>query len=83
LIGLFGITPGLGKTLQAIAVMCYYRENWPCLVVVPSGVRDQWRIEILKLIGEYVKENDVNVILNGSSPLSGTILSASALPGPD
>lgn len=30
---------GLGKTLQAIACICYYRQLWPCLIVVPSSVR--------------------------------------------
>ncbi len=33
---------GLGKTLQAIAVMCYYRSDWPLLVVCPSSVRMSW-----------------------------------------
>jgi SNF2 family DNA or RNA helicase len=29
---------GLGKTLQAIAVAAYYKEDWPVLVVAPSSV---------------------------------------------
>ena len=33
---------GLGKTLQAIAVMTYYRSDWPLLVVCPSSVRLTW-----------------------------------------
>lgn len=61
----------MGKTLQAIAVMCHYREHWPALVVVPSAVRGQWRTELLKFIGEFVKDDDINVILKGNSPLKG------------
>ena len=33
---------GLGKTLQALAVMSYYRSDWPLLVVCPSSVRFTW-----------------------------------------
>ena len=33
---------GLGKTLQAICVACYYRTEWPVLVVSPSSVRYAW-----------------------------------------
>ena len=34
---------GLGKTLQALCVVCYYKREWPLLVVVPSSVRFAWR----------------------------------------
>ena len=51
--------------------MCHYREHWPVLVVAPSAVRNQWKTEILKLIGEYVNESDINIILKGNSPLEG------------
>lgn len=33
---------GLGKTLQAITVVCYYRSEWPLLVVCPSSLRLAW-----------------------------------------
>ncbi len=33
---------GLGKTLQAIAVTTYYKDEWPVLVIVPSSVKLQW-----------------------------------------
>ena len=33
---------GLGKTIQAICLACYYRDEWPVLVVVPSSVRFDW-----------------------------------------
>ena len=34
---------GLGKTLQALCIACYYRREWPLLIVVPSSVRFAWR----------------------------------------
>lgn len=37
--------PGLGKTLQAIAIACCYEENWPVLVICPSSVRAMWANE--------------------------------------
>ncbi len=33
---------GLGKTIQSIAIACYYRDEWPLLVVCPSSVRMYW-----------------------------------------
>lgn len=33
---------GLGKTIQAICVACYYRTEWPLLVVSPSSMRYSW-----------------------------------------
>ncbi|KAH0621362.1 hypothetical protein JD844_022546 [Phrynosoma platyrhinos] len=38
---------GLGKTIQAIAVSYYYRNEWPLLIVVPSSLR---RIPTSKVI---------------------------------
>lgn len=37
--------PGLGKTLQAIAIACCYAEDWPVLVICPSSVRAMWANE--------------------------------------
>lgn len=46
---------GLGKTLQSIgisdkiawtypkALACYYKSDWPLLVVTPASVMDQWK----------------------------------------
>ncbi len=37
---------GLGKTLQAIAMVAAYREEWPLLILAPSGLRANWLDEI-------------------------------------
>lgn len=40
------VRPGLGKTLQALAVAAAYHEEWPLLVIAPSGLRANWTDEI-------------------------------------
>ncbi|KAK9794347.1 hypothetical protein WJX73_008577, partial [Symbiochloris irregularis] len=37
---------GVGKTVQAIALACCYRESWPLLVVVPASLRLAWAEEL-------------------------------------
>jgi SNF2 family DNA or RNA helicase len=35
---LLGDEMGVGKTIQAIAVSCVYKEDWPLLIVCPSSL---------------------------------------------
>ena len=42
---------GVGKSVQAIAVMSWYSADWPVLIVCPSSLRLNWRSEILKWYG--------------------------------
>ncbi|CAM9093811.1 unnamed protein product, partial [Hapterophycus canaliculatus] len=37
---------GTGKTLQALAVMGCYREDWPLLIVAPASMRLMWAEEV-------------------------------------
>ena len=39
---LIGDQMGLGKTVQALALMSCYEEDWPCLILVPTSLRDAW-----------------------------------------
>ncbi|XP_014478988.1 PREDICTED: SWI/SNF-related matrix-associated actin-dependent regulator of chromatin subfamily A-like protein 1 [Dinoponera quadriceps] len=41
---------GLGKTIQALGIACYFRTNWPLLIVVPSSVRFQWSEAIYQFL---------------------------------
>jgi SWI/SNF-related matrix-associated actin-dependent regulator 1 of chromatin subfamily A len=43
---------GLGKTIQAIASMSIYIEEWPLLVLCPSSARYHWESEFLLWLGE-------------------------------
>ncbi|XP_006880868.1 PREDICTED: DNA annealing helicase and endonuclease ZRANB3 [Elephantulus edwardii] len=54
---------GLGKTIQAIAIAYFYKEEWPLLIVVPSSLRYPWTEEIEKWIPELGPE-EINVIQN-------------------
>uniref|UniRef100_A0A3B5MV26 Zinc finger, RAN-binding domain containing 3 n=1 Tax=Xiphophorus couchianus TaxID=32473 RepID=A0A3B5MV26_9TELE len=52
---------GLGKTVQAIAVACAYRAEWPLLVVVPSSLKYPWIDELERWIPE-LQPGDVNLV---------------------
>lgn len=54
---------GLGKTIQAIAVSYYYKNEWPLLIVVPSSLRYPWVDEMEKWIPELSPE-DISIIQN-------------------
>ncbi|XP_007494156.1 DNA annealing helicase and endonuclease ZRANB3 isoform X2 [Monodelphis domestica] len=43
---------GLGKTIQAVAIAYFYKNEWPLLIVVPSSLRYPWTEEIEKWIPE-------------------------------
>jgi SNF2 family DNA or RNA helicase len=42
---------GLGKTIQAIASLAIYHEDWPVLVLTPSGARYHWQNEFVNWLG--------------------------------
>uniref|UniRef100_A0A8C9GBV9 Zinc finger RANBP2-type containing 3 n=1 Tax=Piliocolobus tephrosceles TaxID=591936 RepID=A0A8C9GBV9_9PRIM len=54
---------GLGKTIQAIGIAYFYKEEWPLLIVVPSSLRYPWTEEIEKWIPELSPE-EISVIQN-------------------
>ncbi len=56
---------GLGKTIQALSVAYYYREQWPLLIVVPASLRYSWVEEIEKWFPD-IDPSEINIIQNGS-----------------
>lgn len=42
---------GLGKTIQGIASMAIFHEEWPLLVLCPSGARYHWENEFKQWLG--------------------------------
>jgi hypothetical protein len=63
--------PGLGKTLQALAVVAL-RQHYPCLIVCPASMRLTWRYEILRTISG-VSESDVSIVYGRSiADIAGT-----------
>lgn len=64
---------GLGKTIQAICVACYYRPEWPLLVITPSSLRITWQQAFIKWLPS-VDPQYINVILTGKdNPIAGLI----------
>ena len=43
--------PGLGKTIQSIGIVTYVKA-WPCLVICPSSLKENWRREFEKVTGK-------------------------------
>ena len=56
---------GLGKTLQAIAVAYYYKEDWPLLIIVPSSLRYPWVEELEKWLPD-IHPHHINLIHTGA-----------------
>ena len=56
---------GLGKTLQALAVLAHYSHEWPALVVVPASMRWPW-VDALELwLDGLLRPGDVCVVRDG------------------
>ena len=56
---------GLGKTLQAISIAYFYKDEWPLLIVVPSSMRYPWIDEIEKWLPE-IEPHEINLIRSGT-----------------
>lgn len=50
-----------GKTVQALAIVTYFREEWPLLVVCPSSMRFTWRDAFLRWLPS-ITELDIQVM---------------------
>ena len=61
--GLIGDEMGCGKTITAIAIMQYYRNHWPALVLVPVGLVAQWKESLIKFAN--LREKDIGVLTTG------------------
>ncbi|XP_053374733.1 SWI/SNF-related matrix-associated actin-dependent regulator of chromatin subfamily A-like protein 1 isoform X2 [Mercenaria mercenaria] len=64
---------GLGKTIQAICLSCYYRTEWPLLVVVPSSVRFDWAQNFLRWVPSLDPQS-VNVVVTGKDSCTSGLI---------
>jgi SWI/SNF-related matrix-associated actin-dependent regulator 1 of chromatin subfamily A len=57
---------GVGKTIQAIASMSAFSDDWPLLVICPSGLITNWKNEFLRWLGRNSgsKKDKGKLILN-------------------
>jgi len=67
---LVGDEMGCGKTLQALAGMCLYRDEWPALVIVPTSLRYNWVTELLRWCNEVVDFQHVQMVSSSNDVLS-------------
>ena len=58
---LIGDEMGLGKTIQALAICCVYRSDWPVVIICPSALRYNWKEEILKWVPK-IHDMDIHLI---------------------
>ena len=52
---------GLGKTVQAIAIACRYRHEWPLLVIAPTSMCLPW-CEELERWCPFLRPGDINLV---------------------
>eukprot|EP00002_Diphylleia_rotans_P033428 TRINITY_DN7108_c0_g1_i8.p1 TRINITY_DN7108_c0_g1~~TRINITY_DN7108_c0_g1_i8.p1 ORF type:complete len:619 (+),score=98.50 TRINITY_DN7108_c0_g1_i8:865-2721(+) len=51
--------------LQAIGIACYFKHEWPVLVVCPSSLRFKWKKEFLDWC-DNIAEDEIGIILSRS-----------------
>lgn len=62
---LLGDEMGVGKTIQAIAIMQLYRKDWPLMIFCPSSIKYIWRDEIIKWLGSDILQWDIQLFKSG------------------
>ena len=67
--GLVADDMGLGKTVTAIALLAHARE-WPVLVICPSSVKYNWRVELLRWLPEQLTPHQVQVVDSGKEAIA-------------
>lgn len=66
---LLGDEMGVGKTIQALAIVYLYRRDWPVLIITPSSLKSVWRHEISKWL-DFLPKQAVQVINQTSDPIN-------------
>ncbi|CAM9154072.1 unnamed protein product, partial [Choristocarpus tenellus] len=61
---------GTGKTLQALAIMGCYREDWPLLIVVPASMRLMWAEEVERWY-PFLRQDQLHLIQGSKDKLYG------------
>lgn len=64
---------GVGKTIQALGLICCYPSDWPVLILAPATLKYNWLQEIGKWLGNgcagLISKEEVQVIKSGSDPI--------------
>lgn len=68
---LIALEMGLGKTPLALTILRHYNQ-WPCVVVVPSSLRLNWKHEALSWT--TLSEDEILVVKSGKDKLHGKLI---------
>jgi SNF2 family DNA or RNA helicase len=64
---------GVGKTIQALGLICCYPSDWPVLILAPATLKYNWLQEIGKWLGNgcagLISKEEVQVITSGTDPI--------------
>jgi len=52
---------GVGKTIQALVIMYFFKQDWPLLVICPASLKYTWKDEVVKWLPDF-GERDVHII---------------------
>lgn len=62
---------GLGKSLQALGIAMYYKQEWPMLIVTPASMVATWTEQVKRWIPELEEVVDVEAIFEGKNATFG------------
>lgn len=51
---------GLGKTVQALGIACWFKSDWPLVIICPASVAVTWKQAALKWL-KFLREDEVEV----------------------
>jgi SWI/SNF-related matrix-associated actin-dependent regulator 1 of chromatin subfamily A len=63
---------GLGKSIQALGIACYYRMEWPLLIIAPASMVASWYEQVKNWLPSVNRE-DICVTFDGKAELTGLI----------
>lgn len=58
---------GLGKTIQSLGIACYFKNNWPLLIICPSSMRFPWQ-EAIKTFMPNINPT-ISVLISGKDSI--------------
>lgn len=64
---------GLGKSIQAICIACYYRTEWPLLIVTPASMVATWHEQIKKWLSASLDPEQICVTFDSKSNVDGLV----------